>query len=182
MASVGGGRAEFELQPVLRGELVELRPLRREDFEAVYRAASDPLIWEVHPEPDRYTREVFQFFFESGMESGGAFAVVERASGRIIGSTRFHNLKPEESEVEIGWTFLEREFWGGKYNGEMKRLMLDHAFKFVGRVVFVIGEENWPSRRAVEKIGGKLLRVEEWPSARTGKMMKNVVYGVEKNE
>jgi N-acetyltransferase len=181
MASVGGGRAEFELQPVLRGELVELRPLRREDFELVYGAASDPEIWAQHPEKDRYTREIFQFFFDSGMESGGAFAVVERASGRIIGSTRYHNLKSGE-EVEIGWTFLEKAFWGGTYNGEMKKLMLDHAFKFVERVVFVIGEENWRSRRAVEKIGGKLLRNEERPSARTGKMTKNVVYGVEKNE
>ena len=178
--ATASGKFEFELQPVLRGELVELRPLRREDFEGVYEAASNPEIWAGHPEKDRYTREIFQFFFDSGMESGGAFAVVERASGRIIGSTRYHNLKPGE-EVEIGWTFLEKAFWGGKYNGEMKRLMMDHAFKFVGRVVFVIGAENWRSRRAVEKIGGKLLRAEERPSARTGKIAKNVVYGVEKN-
>lgn len=178
MASAGGS-VQFQLQPTLVGELVELRPLRREDFEAVYGAASDPLIWEVHPERDRWKPEVFQFFFDSGMESGGAFAVVERSTGKIIGSTRFHNLKPGE-EVEIGWTFLERKFWGGKYNGEMKRLMMDHAFRFVGRVVFTVGEENWRSRRAVEKIGGKLLRAVEKPNARTGVIFKNVVYGVER--
>src|SRR5579884_135988 len=121
----------FDLQPTLTGELVELRPLRRDDFEALYAAASDPLIWEQHPENTRYKREIFQKFFDTGMESGGAFAVFDRSTGRMIGSTRYWNYKPEESEIEIGWTFLERAYWGGAYNAEMKRLMLDHAFRFV---------------------------------------------------
>ena len=61
------------------------------------------------------------------------------------------------NEIEIGWSFLARPYWGGRYNGEMKRLMLDHAYKFVNRVLFIIGPENIRSRRAVEKIGGRLL-------------------------
>jgi RimJ/RimL family protein N-acetyltransferase len=71
----------------------------------------------------------------------------------MIGSTRYHGYDPAASEVEIGWTFLARSRWGGRYNHEMKRLMLEHAFKYVDRVVFLIGPNNIRSQRAVEKIG-----------------------------
>ncbi len=144
----------FDLQPVLKGELVELRPLREEDFDALFAVASDPLIWEQHPVRDRYEEEVFREFFRRGLESGGAFAVLDRRDGRIVGSTRFHHYDEAGSEVEIGFTFLARSHWGGRYNGEMKRLMLDHAFRFVERVVFLVGPKNFRSQRAVEKIGG----------------------------
>ena len=144
----------FDRQPVLRGELLELRPLREDDFDALFAAASDPLIWEQHPASDRYREDVFREFFRGAMESGGAFVVVDSATGRFIGSTRFHAYDEEESEIEIGWTFLARSHWGGRYNGEMKRLMLEHAFRFVESVVFLVGPENYRSQRAVEKIGG----------------------------
>jgi RimJ/RimL family protein N-acetyltransferase len=150
--------AAFELQPTLTGSLLELRPLRAGDFDALFEAASDPLIWEQHPEPDRHERGTFQRYFDGAIESRGAFAVVDRSSGRIIGSTRFCNLDPVESEVEIGWTFLERAYWGGAYNRDMKSLMLAHAFRFVTRVVFVVGEGNLRSRKALAKIGARVLR------------------------
>jgi len=145
---------QFELQPHLKGDLVELRPLRADDFAVLYAVASDPLIWEVHPEPDRYKEEVFRKFFTTAMESGGAFLVMDRKTGDVIGSTRYSHLDPERSEIEIGWTFLARSHWGGRYNQEMKQLMLAHAFQFVDRVVFLVGPQNFRSRRAVEKIGG----------------------------
>lgn len=170
---------KFELQPTLIGELVELRPLTRGDLDPLFAAASDPLIWEQHPESDRYTREVFQRYFDGAIASGGAFAVIDRKSGRIIGSTRYHDYHPEESQIEIGFTFLTREFWGGPYNGEMKRLLLDHAFQFVKLVVFVVGEDNWRSRKAVEKIGGQLLRTVDRPD-RHGDTKKNVIFGIER--
>ena len=151
----------FELQPTLTGELLELRPLRPDDFDAVFAAASDPLIWEQHPEADRYKPDVFRRYFDGALESGGAFAIIERRTGRIIGSSRYCNLKPSESEVEIGWTFLERAYWGGRYNGELKRLMLEHAFRFVQRVVFVVGKTNLRSQKALQKIGARFLREEE---------------------
>ena len=144
----------FELQPTLTGDSIELRPLRLDDFEALYLAASDPLIWEQHPEPDRYTREVFQRFFDGAIESGGGFAVIDRRTRRVIGSSRYFGYDEAASEIEIGWTFLERAYWGGARNGEMKRLMLDHAFRFVDRVVFLVGPTNIRSQRAMEKIGG----------------------------
>jgi len=148
----------FDLQPVLKSELIELRPLRPEDYPALFAVASDPLIWEQHPVRDRYKEEVFQGFFREALESGGALIAVEPAAGadggRVIGSSRFHGYDEEKSEIEIGWTFLARSHWGGIYNREMKQLMLRHAFQFVNNVIFLIGPRNLRSQRAIEKIGG----------------------------
>jgi RimJ/RimL family protein N-acetyltransferase len=143
----------FDLQPILKGQLLELRPLRQEDFHDLYKVASDPLIWEQHPHKDRYQEEVFKLFFRAAMESGGAFVAIDSRDGQVIGSSRFNGYNEEKSEIEIGWTFLARSHWGGHYNKEMKQLMLRHAFRFVERVIFVVGQENWRSQRAVEKIG-----------------------------
>jgi RimJ/RimL family protein N-acetyltransferase len=144
----------FDLQPVLKGEFLELRPLRETDFDDLFAVAADPLIWQQHPESDRYKENRFRIFFREALESGGALVAIDNRDGRIIGSSRFHGYDREKSEIEIGWTFLARSHWGGRYNGEMKRLMLEHAFKSVQRVIFVIGPDNRRSRRAVEKIGG----------------------------
>jgi N-acetyltransferase len=144
----------FDRQPVLIGDLLELRPLRAEDFDALFRVAADPLIWEQHPERNRYQEATFRAFFADALDSGGALVAIDRASGKIIGSSRFHGYDPEQGVIEIGWSFLARAYWGGRYNGEMKRLMLEHAFRRVNRVIFVIGPENRRSQRAVEKIGG----------------------------
>jgi N-acetyltransferase len=162
----------FDLQPALRGELIELRPLRRDDFDALYHAASDPLIWEQHPEPDRYTRDVFQRYFDGAIASGGAFAIVDRATGRIIGSSRYCDLDLAQGEVEVGYTFLERAYWGGAYNRELKSLMLDHAFRFLPRVIFKVGENNQRSQRALLKIGARLLTKLE-PIAPDGRQIAN---------
>jgi RimJ/RimL family protein N-acetyltransferase len=143
----------FDLQPHLKGELIELRPLTAEDWEDLFAVASDPLIWEQHPEDDRYKEEVFKIFFKDALESGGAFVVIDTKDKQIIGSTRFHGYDPEKSEIEIGWTFLARKYWGGLYNREMKQLMLTHAFRFVENVVFFVGENNIRSQKATEKIG-----------------------------
>ena len=143
----------FDLQPHLKGELIELRPLKPNDWDELFAVASDSLIWEQHPEPDRYKEEVFGIFFKDAMESGGAFVIIDRKTQRIIGSTRFYGYDPEKSEIEIGWTFLARKYWGGRYNAEMKRLLLNHAFKFVESVVFFVGEDNVRSQKAMEKVG-----------------------------
>jgi RimJ/RimL family protein N-acetyltransferase len=144
----------FNLQPTLHGDILELRPLRAEDFQNLYAVASDPLIWEQHPAKDRYQEEVFKAFFREALESGGALIAIDCKDGRVIGSSRFHGYNPEKSEIEIGWTFLARSHWGGLYNREMKQLMLKHAFKFVDRVVFLVGPQNFRSQKAMEKIGG----------------------------
>lgn len=143
----------FDLQPHLKGELIELRPLKPADWDELFAVASDSLIWEQHPEHDRYRENVFKVFFKEALECGGAFVIIDRKIQQIIGSTRFYGCDPEKSEIEIGWTFLARKYWGGRYNAEMKRLLLNHAFKFVERVVFFVGENNVRSQKAMEKVG-----------------------------
>ena len=140
-------------QPVLKGQLLELRPLRAEDFPDLYAVASDPLIWEQHPHNTRYQEGVFKKFFSDALASGGALIAIDSETGRVIGPSRYDGYNQEKSQVEIGWTFLARSHWGGIYNGEMKRLMLEHAFKFVQHVIFVIGIQNFRSQKAVEKLG-----------------------------
>jgi N-acetyltransferase len=153
----------FDFQPTLKGALVELRPLRPDDAGELFAVASDPLIWEQHPVRDRYKPDVFGAFFRESLASQGALTVFDRKDGRIIGSSRFHDYNAQASEVEIGWTFLARSHWGGRYNGEMKQLMLHHAFRFVKRVVFLIGPQNLRSQKAIEKLGG--IRVGARPDA-----------------
>jgi RimJ/RimL family protein N-acetyltransferase len=144
----------FDFQPFLKGDILDLRPLRAEDFDDLLAVAADPLIWEQHPISDRYQEMRFREFFRETLESGGALVAIDTRDGRIIGSSRFYGYYEDKSEVEIGWTFLARSHWGGHYNGEMKRLMLRHAFRFVDRVIFLVGPQNIRSQRAVEKIGG----------------------------
>ena len=146
-----------DVQPTLRGDMIELRPLRAADWDALYDVASDPLLWAQHPERNRYEAEVFRQFFFAALTSQSAFVVADLATGRIIGSSRYHGYDPAVREIEIGWSFLARSHWGGRYNGEMKSLMLAHAFTFVDRVIFSVGVHNIRSRRAVERIGGVLL-------------------------
>lgn len=146
----------FDAQPTLTGDLLHVRPLRQDDFDALYAVASDPLIWEQHPASDRHELEVFRQFFQVGMASGGAMLITDVATGAVIGSSRFHNFREAAREVEIGWTFLARACWGGRYNAELKRLMLTHAFRYVDSVVLVIDPTNTRSRRAARKIGAVL--------------------------
>ncbi len=150
------GQAMFDYQPRLNGELLDLRPAQPADFDGLFAAASDPEVWALHPHSDRYLEPVFRAYFEDGLKSGSALVAVAKADGVIAGWSRYSAEFAQPGEIEIGWTFLGRPWWGGAYNGEMKRLMLAHAFRFVDRVIFRIGEHNLRSRRAVEKIGGRL--------------------------
>ena len=143
----------FEFQPNLKDEIIVLRPLRSEDFDALYAVASDPLIWEQHPVRNRFELAVFTEFFREGIGSGGALAAIDPLTDKVIGTSRYHDFDPLKNQVEIGFTFLARAYWGGTYNGAMKKLMLQHAFRFVDTVVFRVGPFNYRSRRAVEKLG-----------------------------
>ncbi len=154
---------KFELQPTLTSDLLTLRPLREEDWDELLDVASDPLIWEQHPNNDRWKEDVFREFFDGAMASGGAFVVIDSTDGKIIGSTRYNGYDAEKSQVEIGWTFLECSHWGGTYNGEMKRLLIEHAFGFVENVIFMVGIDNLRSQKALEKIGAT--RIDRRPNS-----------------
>jgi len=140
-------------QPTIRGALVLLEPLQAGDSEALYAVASDPLIWEQHPEHTRWQREVFTGFFQGAMQSGSALLIRDAVTGDVIGSSRFYEWDANAGEVAIGYTFLARSHWGGGVNGELKRLMLDHAMRYAQRVWFHVGTANHRSRRALAKIG-----------------------------
>ena len=143
-----------DFQPTLVGPAITIRPVTADDWPELFAAGSDPEIWKVHPVPDRYTETGFRKFFDGAVNSKMGFVFVDRASGALIGSSRYYGYQPELGEIEIGWTFMVRSHWGGASNREVKRLMLDHAFGFVDTVIFWVGEKNWRSQGAMTKIGG----------------------------
>ena len=105
----------FNIQPILENEKVILYPLQEEDFEALYNVASDPKIWEQHPTKDRWKRENFQIFFDGAIQSKGAFKIVDKATGNIIGSTRIYEYNEKENSLFIGYTFYATSYWGKQY-------------------------------------------------------------------
>ena len=168
----------MNLQPHLWGNLVELRPLQPEDWGELFAVASDPLIWEQHPASDRYREDVFREFFDGALRCGGGFVVIDKSTGKVIGSTRYYAYDPQKREVEIGWTFLDRSHWGGRFNGEMKRLMLDHAFQFVDTVIFLVGSTNVRSQKAVERIGA--VKTGQREANLNGRIVEHWIYELAK--
>lgn len=148
--------AAFDPAPILAGERVRLRPLTPADRAALFAVASDPLIWEQHPAHDRWKPEVFDAFLDEALAEGGGLVVEDPATGAVIGSSRYSTRRAEPGEIEIGWTFLARDHWGGGRNPEMKRLMLAHAFAVFDAAIFRVGAENRRSRMALERIGAAL--------------------------
>lgn len=149
----------MNLQPTLSNNSISIRPIKEDDFDALYKIASDKLLWEQHPNKDRYKKEVFQDFFKKAIESESAFVVLPVDSNSIIGSTRFYNLDLENSSVVIGYTFIDRKLWGKSYNSNLKKLMLNYAFQFVTKVHFHVGNTNFRSQKAVEKL--KAIKIGE---------------------
>ena len=167
----------MNIQPTLENDFVQLLPLDNNDFEQLFAVASDPKIWEQHPNKDRYKREVFENFFQGAMESGGAFKIIEKNTGEVAGSTRFYDYNTEDNSIFIGYTFYGTKFWGSKLNPQVKKLMLDHIFQFVDKVNFHVGKDNIRSQRAMEKLGAK--KVNEVNVAYFGEPEKlNVVFEI----
>lgn len=168
----------MDRQASLEGERLLLRPLGSDDWDALFAVASDPEIWAWHPSHDRWQEPVFRVFFDEAMAGGGAYAIIDKASGAVIGSTRFGEPDPAmPNEIEIGWSFLARSYWGGGYNAEFKRLMLAHALANYDHVIFQVGADNVISRKAMENIGGILTdRMRRYE--RGGVMVDHVIYAI----
>jgi RimJ/RimL family protein N-acetyltransferase len=152
----------MNIQPTLEDDLILIRPLRQKDYESLYEVSNDPLLWEQHPAFDRYKRNVFTELFEDAMASKGALIVIDKATNTVIGSSRYKLVENVATAVEIGWTFLSRKYWGGKYNRAMKKLMIDHALQNVEDVILYIGKENIRSWKAAEKIGANKIVEPEY--------------------
>lgn len=145
------------LQPILESQYICIRPLESIDFEVLYAVASDPEIWEQHPSKDRWQKAVFQRFFDTAMQSNGAFKILDTKTNEVIGSTRFYEYEPELSIISI----YARRYWGTGTNGIVKKLMLDYIFQFVSIVRFHIGAENIRSQVAIQRLGAsKISEVE----------------------
>ena len=151
----------FNTQPILENETTILYPLQEEDFEALYQVASDPKIWEQHPNKDRWQREVFRNFFEGALQSKGAFKIVDKQTGNIIGSSRFYTYDEKENIIFIGYTFYATQSWGTGANKAVKKIMLDYVLRFVSKVYFHIGANNIRSQIAISRIGAEKIAEEE---------------------
>ncbi|MGZ5196646.1 MAG: GNAT family N-acetyltransferase [Kaistella sp.] len=169
----------FSLQTRLENENFKLIPLQESDFERLYQVASDPKVWEQHPNKERYKRDVFQNFFKGAMESGGAFLVLNKNSNEVLGCTRFYDFDEENRSILIGYTFYGRDSWGKNVNPQVKKLMLDYIFQYVETVIFHVGTENIRSIKAMEKLGA--IKIGEEEIAYFGELPKiNVVYEIKK--
>lgn len=171
---------ELDRQPTLESERLLLRPLRADDRDALYAVAGDPQVWAQHPEPERWREPAFAAYFASLLERGGSLVVIDKRADAVIGVTRFQYGSPDDGgTVEIGSTVLARSHWGGPTNREIKRLMLAHALASVARVEFWAGRDNARSRRALGKIGARLLdRIEEVEI--DGRSVPHVVYAIDR--
>ncbi|MHC0448209.1 GNAT family N-acetyltransferase [Flavobacterium sp. 3-218] len=169
----------LNLQPVLENDLCILSPLEEKDFDTLYKAASDPKIWEQHPNKDRWKKEVFENFFEGAIKSKGAFKIINKATGEVVGSTRFYDFNQEEDCIFIGYTFYTVSCWGKGFNLSVKKMMLDYLFEYVSKVRFHIGSENIRSQIAISRVGAEKIAEEE--VAYFGEKPKlNFVYQIDK--
>ncbi|MBN8444466.1 MAG: GNAT family N-acetyltransferase [Gammaproteobacteria bacterium] len=168
----------LDLQAHLIGNTIKLIPLQADHWSSLMQAASDPLIWQLHPEPLRYLPEVFQSVFAGGLKSGGAFLICDKLTDEVLGTTRYYDFDAKNKAVAIGYTFLVRSRWGGATNTELKQLMLAHTFAAVETVWFHVGENNLRSRRAVEKLGAIYQRTEQ--ESASGQIRPTVFYALTK--
>lgn len=172
-------QAKPDWQPVLRGPAIHLRPIRADDFDALHQAASDPLIWAQHSEPNRHERDVFRRFFDGALACGGGLVALDATTGRVIGSSRYYDWNPVDRSVVIGYSFLERAQWGTGANREMKSLMLAHAFQWAGIAWFHVSPGNIRSQRALERIGAQLDRSEQVPVG--GVLSPRLIYALRRS-
>ncbi|RQT67593.1 N-acetyltransferase [Burkholderia cepacia] len=148
-------------QPILTGERVELRPLERSDRQALLDAAADGRLWNlkvtVVPGPD--TIDAYIDTALQGRSAGTVmpFTIVDRASGRVIGSTRFWKIDRKNRKLEIGHTWLSESAQRTRANTEAKWLLLGYAFDVLQcvRVQFTTDELNEKSRAAILRLGAK---------------------------
>lgn len=169
----------INIQPVLENEFVLLSPLCNADFEVLYSVASDPKVWEQHPNKDRWKREVFQNFFEGALQSKGAFKVMDKETRTCLGSTRFYDYNEDEKSILVGYTFYSAKCWGKGINHSVKKLMLNYIFQFVNTVYFHIGADNIRSQISIGRLGAE--KIAELEVAYFGELPKlNFVYRINK--
>jgi RimJ/RimL family protein N-acetyltransferase len=171
----------INIQPILENETVILFPLQQADFNELYNVASDPKIWQQHPNKDRWQKEIFSNFFDGAMQSGGAFKIVDKANAKVIGSTRYYDYNENERSIFIGYTFYAVACWGTGINSLVKATMLNYIFQYVDKVYFHIGAGNIRSQIAIGRLGA--IKVSEEEVTYFGEAPKlNFVYEITKTK
>lgn len=171
--------SSINFQPILKNSLVTATPLQQTNFDDLYEAASDPLIWEQHPNKNRWQQQAFENYFAGALKSGGAFLVRDAKTNEIIGSSRYSDYDSQTNTVSIGYTFFVRSHWGKGYNYALKELMLHHIFQFVDTVKFYIGAVNKRSQISIERFGA--IKTGEEETAYYGESAKlDYVYTITK--
>jgi N-acetyltransferase len=146
---------------ILEGHWARLEPLAEHHAAHLTAAAEDDAIWRYMPAVLKTEQQVRDWIIAAqAQQATGSqlpFAIVERATSRAIGSTRYLNITPNDRGLEIGWTWLARAAWRTPVNTECKFLLLRHAFETLGciRVQLKTDQRNERSRRAIERIGGQ---------------------------
>ena len=172
---------KFSIQPKLENDSLQLLPLAESDFERLFNVASDPEVWAMHPNKERYKRDVFQNFFKGALQSKGAFLIIDKETTAVLGSTRFYDYDENDESILIGYTFYGTKFWGKNINASVKKMMLDYIFQFVEKVIFHVGKDNIRSIKAMTKLGAENLGETE--VAYFGATPKiNVVFQIKKDE
>ncbi|TDQ18640.1 RimJ/RimL family protein N-acetyltransferase [Algoriphagus boseongensis] len=142
---------------ILQNEKVLLRPMTRQDFPLLQKLTQDPERW-IYFTQDLSKPEEFEIW-ASGHFSGERFqfTVIEKATGKVAGATAFGSFSPRDERLEIGWTWLGKDFQGTGINQEMKKLMLDYCFQQlkVKRVEIKTDVLNIPARKALLKLGAR---------------------------
>ena len=151
---------DFKLK--LETESFSLIQTKDSHFDELYLVASNPIIWEQHPENDRWKKDIFSNFFQTAIQNElGCFTILDKNLDKLIGSTRFYSHDEIDASVRVGYTFLSPEYWGTSANLQIKKVMLDYIFQYVEKVYFDIGEENFRSRKATKKLGAVQYKKED---------------------
>ncbi|WP_292011174.1 GNAT family N-acetyltransferase [Chryseobacterium sp.] len=169
----------FSVQTILENKDYQLIPLQQGDFESLYEVASNPKVWEQHPNNDRYKRDVFKNFFKGAMESKGAFKIIDKSTGEVLGSSRYYDFDEKDNSIFIGYTFYGTGSWGKGINPQVKKLMLDYILQFVDKVYFHVGKNNIRSQIAIGRLGAE--KIDEQEIAYFGEPSRtNFVYEIKK--
>jgi RimJ/RimL family protein N-acetyltransferase len=145
---------------LLEGNHVRLEPLASDHAPDLFAVAQDEEVWRwLYVGPPATVADLQSWIAVAlAGQAGGTdlpFAVIDRASGRAIGSTRYLNVEPAHRHLDIGWTWYGRAFWRTAVNTECKYLLLRHAFEALGcvRVGFTTDLRNARSQQAIERLG-----------------------------
>ncbi|OPC32488.1 GNAT family N-acetyltransferase [Elizabethkingia miricola] len=145
---------------ILQGTNINLVPLEEKHLEELYTAAADKELWALIP-TDCSERDTFYKTYEFAISERTAgnqypFVIIHKDTNKIIGSTRLFEIYPADKKLEIGWTWITKDYWGTTINLECKLLLLTYCFETLktNRVQLKTKDTNFRSRKAIEKIGG----------------------------